>query len=91
MPGPAAFSRLPAPLARLGSGFPAEQPIQADIKRIGNVAKPIQRQVNRRDREIAARVGWQARALRNLLRRKPPCFACIHKAMRELRNVRHFC
>jgi hypothetical protein len=25
------------------------------------------------------------------LRREPPCLACIHKAIRELRNVRHFC
>jgi len=88
-PGPA-FSQPSPPLVRLGSGFPAEQPVQADIKRIGDVAKPIEGQVNCRGRKIAARVGWQAGPLRNLLRRKPPCFACVYKAMRELRNVRHF-
>ena len=61
--------RTLSPLARLGIRVPAEQPIQADIKRIGDVAKPIERQVNRRRRKVAARVGRQACTLRNLLRR----------------------
>ena len=59
-----------APVARLlGSRVPAQQPIQADIERIGNVAKPIERQMNCGRRKVAARVGRQACTLRNLLRR----------------------
>jgi hypothetical protein len=78
-----------SPLARLGIGVPAKQPIQADVEGIGNVAKPIKRKVNGRRRKIAAGVSRQAGALRDLLRRELPCLTCIYKTMRELRNVCH--
>ena len=71
------------------SRFPAKQPIQADIERVSYVAKPIKRKMDRRKGKVAAGIGRQARAFRNLLRRKPSGLAGIYKAMRKLRYVRH--
>ncbi len=81
--------RRSPPRTRLRSRFPCEQPIQADIERVGDVAKPVKGQVDCCHREIAASIRRKARAFSNLLRRKAPRAAGIHKAVRELRYVRH--
>jgi hypothetical protein len=69
--------------------LPAEQPIQANIERVSYVAKPIKRKMDGRKGKVAAGIGRQARAFRNLLRGKPSGLASIYKAMRKLRYVRH--
>ncbi len=72
-----------------GGWLPSQQPVEADVEGVGDIAKPIKRKMDCGYGKIAPRVRRKARALCNLLRRKAPRPAGIHKAMWKLRYVRH--
>lgn len=64
-------------------GHPAEQPVEADIECVSDIAKPVERQMDRRHSKIAPGIRRKARTLGDLLRRHTPCFARLCKPGRK--------
>ena len=74
---------------RLRFGSPAEQPIEAYVKRIRDVAKTIKWKMDGCYVEISASVSGKACPLRNFLRGHSLGSARIVKSQRKQRQIRH--
>ena len=55
-------------LIRLGAASPAKQPVKAYVEDIGDAAKPMQGQINRRDLKIVSSIGRKPNSLGHLMR-----------------------